>query len=89
MQWLRPRLRGRRAALLRSGQDSRRSFLLSTSGVLTAAFLKSLDQTPFFESMRMLTMLGMFAAPKYAGNYAGAGWKLLGFEWRFHEIDFH
>jgi gluconate 2-dehydrogenase gamma chain len=43
-------------------------------------FLKSVDQTEFFESMRVLTVLGMFSSPKYAGNYAGTGWKLLGFE---------
>lgn len=43
-------------------------------------FLKSVDQTAFFENVRVLTILGMFSAPKYAGNYAGSGWKLLGFE---------
>jgi gluconate 2-dehydrogenase gamma chain len=43
-------------------------------------FLESVDHTEFFESVRVLTVLGMFAAPKYAGNYAEAGWKLLGFE---------
>jgi Gluconate 2-dehydrogenase subunit 3 len=43
-------------------------------------FLKSVDQTAFFETVRVLTVLGMFSAPKYAGNYGGAGWKLLGFE---------
>jgi hypothetical protein len=43
------------------------------------AFLESADQTPFFESTRMLTVLGMFSSPKYGGNYQGAGWKLLGF----------
>jgi gluconate 2-dehydrogenase gamma chain len=43
------------------------------------AFLKTADQTPFFETTRMLTVLGMFSSPKYGGNYQGAGWKLLGF----------
>jgi hypothetical protein len=43
------------------------------------AFLKTADQTPFFETTRMLTILGMFTSPKYSGNYQGAGWKLMGF----------
>ena len=43
------------------------------------AFLSTVDQTPFFESTRMLTVLGMLASPKYGGNYLGAGWKMLGF----------
>jgi gluconate 2-dehydrogenase gamma chain len=43
-------------------------------------FLKSVDRSELFESMRVLTVLGMFSAPQYAGNYAGTGWKLLGFE---------
>jgi hypothetical protein len=44
------------------------------------AFLKSIDHTPFFDSMRFLTVLGMFAMPGYGGNRDGVGWKLLGFE---------
>jgi len=43
------------------------------------AFLKTVDQTPFFETTRMLTILGMFTSPKYGGNYQGAGWKMMGF----------
>jgi hypothetical protein len=43
------------------------------------AFLKTVDHTPFFETTRMLTILGMFTSPKYSGNYQGAGWKLMGF----------
>ena len=43
------------------------------------AFLKTHDRTPFFETTRMLTVLGMFSSPKYGGNYQGSGWKLLGF----------
>jgi gluconate 2-dehydrogenase gamma chain len=43
-------------------------------------FLKTVDRTAFFESTRMLTILGMFSSPKYGGNYEGSGWKLMGFE---------
>jgi gluconate 2-dehydrogenase gamma chain len=43
------------------------------------AFLKTADRTPFFETTRFLTVLGMFSSPKYGGNYQGSGWKLMGF----------
>lgn len=42
-------------------------------------FLKTVDRTPFFETVRMLTILGMFSSPKYGGNFQGLGWKTLGF----------
>jgi gluconate 2-dehydrogenase gamma chain len=44
------------------------------------AFLGQVDRTPFFESMRVLTILGTLCASKYGGNHAGLGWKLMGFE---------
>jgi len=44
------------------------------------AYLKTVDRTPFFESIRMLTLLGMFSSPKYGGNFQGSGWKLMGFQ---------
>ena len=44
------------------------------------AFLKQVDRTPFFERVRLLTLVGMFAMPKYGGNRDGIGWKLLGFQ---------
>jgi len=44
------------------------------------AFMRTVEQTPFFEQMRLLTLLGMFSSPAYGGNVGGAGWKLLGFE---------
>ena len=43
-------------------------------------FLKQVDRTPFFERVRLLTLVGMFAMPKYGGNRDGIGWKLLGFQ---------
>ncbi len=44
------------------------------------AFLKTVDRTPFFETMRLLTIIGTFAASKYGGNFEGVGWKAIGFE---------
>ncbi len=43
-------------------------------------FLKTMDSTPFFARMRLLTVLGMFAMPAYGGNRNNVGWALLGFE---------
>jgi hypothetical protein len=41
--------------------------------------LKTVDRTPFFETVRTLTLLGMFSSPKYGGNFRGGGWQLMGF----------
>jgi gluconate 2-dehydrogenase gamma chain len=43
-------------------------------------YLKGVDRTPFFETTRLLTVLGMFALPGYGGNRDAVGWKLIGFE---------
>jgi gluconate 2-dehydrogenase gamma chain len=51
----------------------------AADGAAQEAFLKTVDRTPFFETTRFLTVLGMFSSPKYGGNYQGSGWKLLGF----------
>jgi gluconate 2-dehydrogenase gamma chain len=43
-------------------------------------YLKTIDHTPFFDSTRLLTLLGMFSMPEYGGNRDGVGWKIIGFE---------
>ena len=43
-------------------------------------YLKAVDRTKFFETARLLTVLGMFSSPKYGGNTGGIGWKMMGFE---------
>jgi gluconate 2-dehydrogenase gamma chain len=43
-------------------------------------YLKTVDHTPFFDTTRLLTLLGMFSMPAYGGNRSGVGWKLIGFE---------
>jgi gluconate 2-dehydrogenase gamma chain len=42
--------------------------------------LKEIDETPFFENMRFLTLAGMFSDPSYGGNRDELGWKLIGME---------
>ena len=45
-------------------------------------FLKTVDRTRFFDTTRVLTLLGMFSLPAYGGNRDAIGWKLIGFEVR-------
>jgi gluconate 2-dehydrogenase gamma chain len=45
-------------------------------------FLATQDQTPFFEFVRTLTLIGMLAMPSYGGNRDLIGWQLIGFEHR-------
>jgi len=42
--------------------------------------LQKIDETPFFENMRFLTLAGMFSNPSYGGNRDEIGWKLIGME---------
>jgi len=63
----------------RAAQPASAAFAAATAEQ-QIAFLKTVDRTPFFESARILTILGMFSSPKYGGNYQGFGWKLIGFE---------
>jgi hypothetical protein len=43
------------------------------------AYLKSVEVSEFFQTTRLLTLLGMFSSPKYGGNFNEVGWKMLGF----------
>ena len=45
--------------------------------------LKTIEKSLFFESVRTLTIVGMFANPEYGGNHDQIGWKLIGFEDKF------
>ena len=44
------------------------------------AHLTEVERTPFFDTTRLLTLLGMFSMPGYGGNRDGVGWKLIGFD---------
>lgn len=43
------------------------------------AHLRSVDTTPFFGQMRILTIAGLLANPSYGGNRDRLGWQLVGF----------
>ena len=40
--------------------------------------LRSIEQTPFFGTMRFATLAGMFSLPTHGGNKDFIGWKLVG-----------
>lgn len=46
--------------------------------------LTAIERAPFFEQVRLHTIIGFFADPKYGGNQDKVGWKLIGFEDKFH-----
>jgi gluconate 2-dehydrogenase gamma chain len=45
--------------------------------------LHATEQTPFFQTMRFLTIAGTFANPSWRGNHDKIGWQILGFEDRY------
>jgi gluconate 2-dehydrogenase gamma chain len=45
--------------------------------------LKGIEKTPFFNAVRVHTIIGFFANPEYGGNDGKVGWKLIGFEDKF------
>jgi gluconate 2-dehydrogenase gamma chain len=42
--------------------------------------LQDIETTPFFNTLRYLTIAGMFTLPSYGGNKDEAGWRMIGFE---------
>ena len=44
------------------------------------SLLREIEDTPFFATLRYLTLAGMFAAPQHGGNQQRTGWLLIGFE---------
>lgn len=42
--------------------------------------LRAIEESEFFQTVRFLTVAGMFADPSYGGNRDKIGWQLLGFD---------
>jgi gluconate 2-dehydrogenase gamma chain len=67
--------------------QARRSALFPESKSIAAltpeqqiALLQDIENTEFFELLRMHTILGFLGDPRYGGNRDLSGWKLIGFE---------
>lgn len=43
-------------------------------------YLKTQEQSPFFQGARILTIFGVFSMSKYGGNRDNIGWKLVGMD---------
>jgi len=81
--WLAPSGEGFRKGL-RGFQEQ---FAATQGGAFAAAddatqhaYLTSVEHSEFFQSVRTLTLIGLFAVPQYGGNRDGMGWRLIGFE---------
>jgi len=44
------------------------------------AMLHQIEEGDFFDTVRFLTLAGMFSHPSYGGNRDEVGWKLIGFD---------
>ena len=44
------------------------------------AYLKTQEQSPFFQGARLLTIFGVFSMSSYGGNKNNIGWKLVGMD---------
>lgn len=44
------------------------------------AFITTIETSPFFQSTRQLTAVGLVASPRYGGNFNKLGWQILGFD---------
>ena len=42
-------------------------------------YLREIERTRFFSTVRLLTVVGFLASPGYGGNRDGIGWKTIGF----------
>jgi Gluconate 2-dehydrogenase subunit 3 len=42
-------------------------------------YLATVDKTPFFTTLRDLTVIGLLCKPEYGGNRDGIGWRMIGF----------
>jgi hypothetical protein len=42
--------------------------------------LTTVEGEPFFETVRFMTLAGMFAMPDYGGNRGYVGWSMIGLE---------
>lgn len=52
----------------------------AVGGATQLAYLPTIENSEFFQSVRALTLIGLFSLPQYGGNRDGVGWRLIGFE---------
>lgn len=74
---------------MQEGLESLQALAQSTYGSATFytltpiqqdALLTEIEGSPFFRTMRFMTIAGTFTLPEYGGNRDEIGWKMIGFE---------
>jgi gluconate 2-dehydrogenase gamma chain len=81
--WLAPQAEIFRAGLRRFQQQFaalRAEPFAAVDDATQHAYLIAVEKGEFFQSVRTLTLIGLFALPQYGGNRDGVGWRLIGFE---------
>lgn len=81
---------GEMTGTLRSGLDDLRNRVGDVGGSRFSdldfdrqtELLRGVEDTPFFQSARFLTVAGMFSLPSHGGNRDERGWEVLGFDER-------
>lgn len=74
--------------IVRSGLEDLRTRIPGKAGFSDLDFdtqhtlLEEIEDSPFFQVVRFLTIAGMLAHPSYGGNRDQIGWRLIGFEAR-------
>ncbi len=53
---------------------------VALSSARQVELLHSIERTPFFAQLHLLTVIGLLSSPSYGGNRDGAGWKVIGFD---------
>lgn len=61
------------------GSDS----IASLSSAEQLRLMAAIDRKPFFQLLRLHTLMGFLCDPSYGGNRNEAGWRLIGFEDKF------
>lgn len=73
-----------RAGLLKLQGDADSKFGNPMFSALSAsqqdALLQDIEKTPFFRTVRYLTIAGTFSMPSLGGNRNEVGWEMMGFE---------
>ena len=73
-----PYVRGLRDLDQRAGRLVKSATFAALPSARQDEVLKAIEQTPFFQMLRVDTIFGTFALPVWGGNRNHAGWQLLG-----------
>lgn len=73
-----PTIRAGLADLQAKASERNTATFAALSDADQKTLITNIETTPFFSLARLLTVLGLFAHPKYGGNRNEVGWDLIG-----------